>query len=204
VSEDELAGRVTELLLAHDAVRSVRLVGSRAEGRATLLSDVDLLVDADLDELKPDLAQLLAPLGPLAAQWDRLSEEASYYMLLLPGGIKLDLVFQVPPTLEPPWRVDASTLPGIDAHFWDWILWLGGKQLGGRDDLVASMLGGAMFDHLLGPLGVTRPPAAIGDAVRAYLAARDAREGELGVRVGRELQEAVLPRLRAAGVVGER
>jgi predicted nucleotidyltransferase len=85
VSEDELAGRVTELLLAHDAVRSVRLVGSRAEGRATLLSDVDLLVDADLDELKPDLAQLLAPLGPLAAQWDRLSEEASYYMLLLPG-----------------------------------------------------------------------------------------------------------------------
>jgi predicted nucleotidyltransferase len=204
VTEPELVRRLSELLLAHAAVRSVRLVGSRADGRATALSDVDLLVDADLDELQPDLAALVAPLEPLAAQWDRLSEEASYFMLVLPGGIKVDLVFDVPPTLEPPWRVSAATLPGIDAHFWDWILWLGGKQLAGRAELVASMLGGIMFEHLLRPLGVGEPPATIDGAVRGYLAARDAREAELGVTVGRELQEAVLPRLRAAGIVEAR
>ena len=204
MTEEALAWRLTELLRAHDAVRSVRLVGSRAEGGATALSDVDLLVDADLDALEPELAELVAPLEPLATQWDRLSEEASYFMLLLPGGIKVDVVFDVPPANEPPWRVSAATLPGIDAHFWDWILWLGGKQLGGRDELVASMLGGLMFEHLLGPIGVAAPPATIDEAVRAYLGARDAREAELGVTVGRELQEAVLPRLRAAGLVDER
>ena len=204
MTEEELAWRLIELLNGHDAVRSVRLVGSRAEGHATELSDVDLLVDADLDVLERDLAVLVAPLEPLAAQWDRLSEEASYFMLLLPGGIKVDLVFDVPPTNEPPWQVGVGTLPAIDAHFWDWILWLGGKQLGGRDELVESMLGGLMFEHLLGPLGVAEPPATIDETVRAYLAARDAREAGLGVTVGRELQEAVLPRLRAAGLVDER
>ena len=204
MTEEELAWRLIELLNAHDAVRSVRLVGSRAEGHATELSDVDLLVDADFDELAPDLAGLVAPLEPLAAQWDRLSEEASYFMLLLPGGIKVDLVFDVPPTNEPPWQVSVGTLPAIDAHFWDWILWLGGKQLGGRDELVESMLGGLMFEYLLGPLGVAEPPATIDEAVSAYLAARDVREAGLGVTVGRELQEAVLPRLRAAGLVDER
>jgi hypothetical protein len=196
----DLAERVSALLTTHPAVRSVTLVGSRARGRATELSDWDVLVDADLEALEPGLDTLLAPLEPLAAQWDRLSEEASYYMLILPGGVKLDLVFDRPPALEPPWRVGAQTLPRIDAHFWDWILWLGGKQLGGRGELVASMLGGLMFEHLLGPLGVERPPATIDEAVRAYLAARDAREAELGVRVGRALQEAVVPRLRAAGL----
>ena len=204
MTDDPLVERLTELLRAHEAVHSVQLVGSRAQGRATTLSDVDLLVDADLGELRPDLGELVAPLEPLATQWDRVSEEASYFMLMLPGGIKVDLVFLVPPTLEPPWRVSASTLPGIDAHFWDWILWLGGKQLGGRDELVESMLGGLMFEHLLGPLGVAQPPATIDEAVHSYLAARDAREAELGVTVGRELQEAVLPRLRDAGLVDER
>ena len=204
MTEEALAWRLTELLRAHDAVRSVRLVGSRAEGGATVLSDVDLLVEADFGALEPDLVGLVAALEPLASQWDRLSEEASYFMLLLPGGIKVDLVFDEPPTLEPPWRVSAATLPGIDAHFWDWILWLGGKQLGGRDELVASMLGGILFEHLLGPLGVERPPATIHEAVRAYIAARDAREAQLGVTVARELEEAVLPRLRAAGVIDER
>ena len=204
MTEEEIERRLSELLLAHEAVRSVRLVGSRAGGRATALSDVDLLVDADLAELEPDLAAVVAPLEPLAAQWDRLSEEASYFMLMLLGGIKVDLVFDVPPTLEPPWQATAAALPAIDAHFWDWILWLGGKQLGGHDELVASMLGGIMFEHLLGPLGVSRPPRTIGEAVRAYLAARDAREAEFGVTVGRALQTAVLPRLRAAGVVDER
>ena len=202
--EEAVARRLSELLLEHDAVRSVRLVGSRAEGGATELSDVDLLVDADLAALEPELETVVAPLAPLAAQWDRLSEEASYFMLVLPGGIKVDLVFAVPPTLEPAWRVSAATLPAIDAHFWDWILWLGGKQLGGRDELVASMLGGIMFEHLLGPLGVAKPPATIDEAVRAYLAARAAREAELGVTVARALEGAVLPRLRAAGVLEAR
>jgi hypothetical protein len=202
VTADPLVDRVTALLEAHPSVRPVRLVGSRAEGKEPALSDYDLLVDTDdLDALGPELPTLLAPLGWLAAQWDRLSEEASYYMLMLPGGIKLDLVFERAPVLEPPWVASAQTLGGIDDHFWDWILWLGGKQLGGHDDLVRAMLGGLLVEHLLGPLGVGRPPATIDEAVSAYLAARDAREAELGVRVPRALQQAVLPRLRAAGLV---
>ncbi len=193
---------IPPLLGSHDAVRSTRLVGSRAQGRQTDLSDWDFLVETDdLDRLWADLPVLVAPLTPLAAQWDRLSEEASYYMLMLPDGLKADLVFEYPPELQPAWEVNADTLGGIDDHFWDWIMWLGGKQLGGRTELLEGHLGGLMLEHLLSPLGVDEPPASIAGAVAAYRAARDAREHELGVAVPRALEEAVLLRLESAGLL---
>ena len=195
--------RISELLTEHPNVLAVRLVGSRAEGRATELSDVDLLVETDdFDRLAPDLPLLLEPLRPLAEQWDRLSEEDTYYMVMLPGAVKLDLVFEREPKLEPPWEVRRDTLAAIDAHFWDWILWLGGKQLGGKHELVAAMLGGLMFEHLLAPLGVAAPPRSLDEAVAGYLSARAARESELDVCVPNPLGEAVLERLRTAGLVG--
>ena len=151
--------------------------------------------------MRDALPTLVAPLEPVVEQWDRLSEEASYYMLLLPDGVKVDLVFDVPPVLEPPWDVSAETLRGIDAHFWDWILWLGGKQLGGNDDLVRFTLDRLMYEHLLQPLGVRRPPATIAEAVDAYRGARDNRERELGVSVPRAAEDAVVRRIRSVALV---
>ena len=197
----DVATVVPAALRRHDAVRSVSLVGSRAQGRVTELSDWDFLVESDdFERLRADLPRLVEPLAPLAAQWDRLSEEAACYMLLLQDGTKVDLLFDRPPVLEPPWERRADTLDGIDRHFWDWILWLGGKQLRGHDELVREMLGGLMFEHVLGPLGAARPPRSIGEAVALYREARAAAERELGVDVPREPEQAVLPRLRNAGL----
>jgi len=194
--------RISRLVASHPNVLGVRLVGSRAEGRATELSDVDLLVETDdFDRVAADLPQLLEPLHPLAQQWDRLSEEATYYMVMLPEAVKLDLVFDRPPTLEPPWEVRADTLAGLDAHFWDWILWLGGKEPAGNHELVGAMLGGRMLDHLLRPVCVSSPPRPLAEAVAGYLAARAAREAELETAVDRSLGSAVLARLVSAGLV---
>jgi len=195
-------GRLADLLRAHPAVRSVRLVGSRAESRATELSDLDLLVDTDdFGRLQGDLPRLLEPLSPLAAQWDRLSEEESCYMLMLPGGLKVDLIFERPPEVEPPWEVRAETLEGIDRHFWDWILWLGSKALRGERELVDGHLGGLMFEHLLRPLGVASPPETIAEAVAGYREALADRERDLGVDISTSLGEAVLARRRSAGIL---
>ena len=166
------------------------------------LSDWDFLVETDdFERVRADLSRLVEPLRPLAAQWDRLSEEAACYMLLLPDGTKVDLLFDRPPALEPPWQRRAETLDGIDRHFWDWILWLGGKQLGGRDALVRGHLSGLMYEHLLGPLGVGELPDTIANAVERYQHTRGERERALGVNVSRAAERAVLPRLREAGVV---
>ena len=154
----------------------------------------------DVDAAAEALPALVLPLDPLVAQWDRLSEECACHMLILRDGVKVDFMLDRPPQLEPPWEVRPDTLAALDGHFWDWILWLGGKQLRGRQELVRSMLGGLMFEHLLGPLGVSRPPESIAKAVAVYRQARAKREHELGVEVPRQLEEAVLARLRAAGL----
>jgi hypothetical protein len=180
----------------------VTLVGSRARGDPTPLSDWDFLLESDeVDALTTALPPLVAPLEPLVAQWDRLSEEGACYMLLLADGTKVDFVLERPPFLEPPWQVRADTLAALDGHFWDWILWLGAKQLRGDDALVRAMLGGLMFEHLLGPLGVHHRPVSLADAVERYRSARAEREVEFGVDVPRTIERAVLPRLEAAGIL---
>jgi len=133
--------RVPAALTAHPAVKAVELAGSRAEGRATELSDWDFLVATDhFEDIVADLPGLVAELEPLAQQWDRLSPSWCY-MLILRGPVKVDLIFPDEPHLDdPPWRPDRENLAALDAHFWDWTLWLSSKVASGKDELVAGEL----------------------------------------------------------------
>jgi hypothetical protein len=189
----DLDTRVPELLRRHPSVRRVELVGSRARGTPTALSDWDFGVETDdLAALMPALPGLVAPLEPLAEQWDPLGEPPSY-MLVVRGPVKIDLIFfheTVPH--RPPWRVGPDTLAALDAHFWDWILWLAAKSAGGRDELVRDELK-KMHGFLLGPLGVEAAPATIGEAVGTYLSASGEAERALGIEIPRALRDEVLP-----------
>jgi hypothetical protein len=173
----------------------VELVGSRARGTPTALSDWDFGVETDdLAALKPALPGLVAPLEPLAEQWDPLGEPPAY-MLVVRGPAKIDLIFfheTVPQ--RPPWRVGPDTLAPLDAHFWDWILWLAAKRAGGRVELVRGELK-KMQGFLLGPLGVDAAPETIAEAVGAYLSASGEAERRLGMEVPRALRDEVLPAL---------
>ena len=191
----DLGEAVVAAVAPHPAVERVELVGSRAEGRATAWSDWDFAVRArDLAAISQALPELLAPLEPLVEQWDRLSDERCW-MLVVPGPTKVDLIFpDEPQTKEPPWEVGPETLAGIDGHFWDWLLWLRSKQARGRDEVVAGELR-KLFDHLLEPLGAAAPPASLAEAVEAYRAARDRAERRLGVTVARRLEREVAPAL---------
>jgi hypothetical protein len=178
----------------HPAVRSVRLIGSRADGRANELSDWDFAVETeDFPVVAAALAELLAPLEPLAQQWDPLGERRCW-MAMLRGPVKIDLIFDEPQAESPPWRPCPETLEPIDRHFWDWTLWLASKQAAGKDDLVRAELE-KLFRHLLEPLGVERPPGSIGEAVELYRGARAAAEARFGVTVPRELDGEVAPAL---------
>ncbi len=179
----------------HPAVRDIQLVGSRAEGRAIGRSDWDFRVDAsDFSTVAEALPRLLAPLDPLVEQWDRLSLEQCW-MLMLRGPVKVDLIFpEVPHALEPPWQVNAATLGGIDAHFWDWVLWLRSKDARGMRDVVAAELE-KLFVHLLKPLGVGSQPSSITEAVAAYRVGRERAERALGMTIPRELEREVAPAL---------
>jgi hypothetical protein len=190
----DFAQRVIELLIG-PGVRDVRLVGSRAEGRAIALSDWDFLVEVeDLAAVAGALPRLLAPLEPLAQQWDRLSTNRCW-MLILAGPRKVDLIFpDVPHTPEPPWQPAPGNLDAIDAHFWDWMLWLTAKEARGRLDVVGSELEKA-FEYLLAPLGAGRAPPSITAAVEDYRAGRERAEARFAVSVDRRLESAVAPAL---------
>jgi predicted nucleotidyltransferase len=187
----DLAERIVAAVAAHPAVRDMRLAGSRAEGRATERSDWDFRVEtSDFAAVADALPRLLAPLEPLAQQWDRLSAEYCW-MLMLRGPVKVDLIFvHEPHTDEPPWRPRRDNLAGIDAHFWDWMLWLRGKEVAGKADLVATHLQ-KVFDHLLAPLGAERPPSSIREALVLYSDARTRAERRFGQRVSRDLEAEV-------------
>jgi predicted nucleotidyltransferase len=186
--------QVTAAIGEHPAVRSIRLTGSRAAGRATERSDWDFMVDADdFAAVARDLHELSAPLAPIAEQWDRLSPHWCW-TLMLEGPTKIDVAFDEPHELEQPWEPTRESLPGIDRHFWDWALWLRSKEAAGRRELVASELE-KLFGHLLGPLGLTTRPDSVAEAVAAYREARAAAERRFGCEVPRELEAAVAPAL---------
>ena len=104
-------------------------------------------------------------------QWDRLSETWCW-MLILRGPVKVDLIFPEEPHLDdPPWRPDADNLAALDAHFWDWMLWLRAKEASGKADLVESELQ-KLFGHLLGPLGAEKAPSSVAEAVESYRSLR--------------------------------
>lgn len=197
--EPSLEQRVISAVGPHPAVRSIRLAGSRAEGRATAFSDWDFIVAADdFPALAAVLPELCAPLGPLAEQWDRLSPHQCW-MLMLAGPTKIDLIFpDEPHELEPPWEPSRETLASVDRHFWDWALWLRSKEAAGKADLVATELD-KLFRHLLGPLGVTSRPESVAEAVAAYRVARDRAERRFGCRVPRELETAVADAVASPG-----
>jgi hypothetical protein len=174
----------------HPAVRSVRLVGSRAEGRASEWSDWDFQVDTDdFNAVAPAMPSLCEPLRPLAQLWDRLSD-TQCWMLIIPGPTKLDFIFAESHEHEPPWQPTAGNLAAIDAHFWDWMLWLTSKVAAHKTELVRAELD-KLFVHLLQPMNVDGPPGSIDDAVTSYVAARERLERALGVHVPRELEREV-------------
>jgi hypothetical protein len=192
----DLDRRVSEIVEAHPQVRSVRLAGSRARGTATVHSDWDFQVDAaDFPAVAADLPELVGPLDPLAQLWDPLSRH-HVYALVLPGPVKVDLLFDAPHEVAPPWRPGGDTLLTIDAHFWDWLLWLVGKQYRGQRQLVRDELA-KMHGHLLEPLGVGTVPSTLREAAGGYLVARDRAERRFGVRTPRRLQQEVQGLLRS-------
>jgi hypothetical protein len=182
----------------------VELVGSRARGNATPLSDWDFRIDTtDAVALARDLPALVEPLAPLAAQWDRLGERATY-MLMLPGAIKIDLFpGDEGRELEPPWEPTPSNLAAIDAHFWDWVLWLGSKHLRGQHAVVETELR-KLQDNLLGPLDVETAPPTIDAAVAEYRRARDRQEHRWNISIARRLGDEVSKALRDNHVINGR
>jgi len=193
MGDEDLPARVRRVLSGRAHVRGVELVGSRATGSSTPLSDWDFVIDTDdFEALSRDLPNAVSGLEPIAQQWDRISDYPCY-MLMLRGPVKVDLIFPGEPyTSLPPWKVSAETMDGIDQHVWDWLLWLASKAEKGEDGLVRRELA-KMFDHLLGPMGAEAAPASIPDAAVAYRVLRDRRERELGVRVTRVREREVLP-----------
>jgi predicted nucleotidyltransferase len=192
-----LVETVVAAVSPHPAVESIELVGSRAEGRATKWSDWDFAVRArDFGAVADALPGLLEPLDPLVQQWDRLSDQYCW-MLILRGPAKVDFIFPDEPYAKRgPWQPGPDTLAGIDDHFWDWMLWLRAKEAAGKEERVASELE-KLFGNLLGPLGVEAPPSSIAEAVDSYLTARDRAERRFGRVVSRDVEQAVAPSLRS-------
>jgi hypothetical protein len=186
---------VISTLASDVTISTVELTGSRARGQATPLSDWDFVVTTPrFAEVRDTLPQTVRPLRPVVAQWDRLSRTWCY-MLILPGPAKVDLLFGGLHRAAPPWHVDASTLAGVDDHFWDWALWLQSKLAAGKRDLVAAELR-KLHEHLLRPMDVAAAPASLGEAVTAYRSARAKYERRLGMHVSRDAENTVIPVLR--------
>jgi predicted nucleotidyltransferase len=190
-----LFDRIREALEVHPAVRSVTLSGSRARGDATPYSDWDVeVVTSDFDALASALPSLVAPLDPIVRLWVRLVADQCF-ICILPGPVKVDIIMDVPHELEPPYEVDASTLPHIESHFWDWTLWLTSKQAKGNYELLAGELE-KVYGYILRPMGVERVPPDLIEAVDAYVVARDHHEARFGVSIDRRLASEVEPVVR--------
>lgn len=193
----DLEEQIVNVLQKHPAVRSIQLVGSRAESRATDQSDWDFCIRTDdFDALASELPQLFAPFAPLAQQWDRFGTYRCW-MLMLPGPVKVELLFpDQPQEPKPPWVVSAENLAAIDRQFWDWTLWASGKEAAGKSDLVAAELQ-MLFDHLLAPLGAEQPSRSVADAIDNYRALRRRAEDRFDVQVPRRLEAEVVASLGA-------
>jgi predicted nucleotidyltransferase len=187
----DLGTRLPSLLERHPMVRAVRLVGSRAEGRAHPLSDWDFVVEADdFGAVARDLPELVAPLRPLAQQWDPYGERAEYH-LMLAGPTKVELLFlDEPRESAPPWQPRPDTLIAIDGHFWEWILFLAQKGRGGHAEIVREGLTN-MHRLMLAPMGIASRPDSIEAALETYREARTRLEHLYGTQVPRELENEV-------------
>lgn len=199
----EESRRVDQVVLRvrkHPAIPGLRLIGSRSTGTAGPLSDWDFLIEtADPQPVTAALPRLVEPIGPLAAFFDPLSRRATF-IVIIPGPVKIDLITDTPREPEPARDPSIDSLPAIDQHFWDWTLWLAGKKLNGRSDLVTAELA-KMYDFLLVPLGATGVPTNLSEAVRRYVEARGQIERAAGRSIPRALGEEVQSALVAHGVL---
>lgn len=197
---------VSAALRADPLVRSVSLVGSRADGTATTLSDWDYHVSSsDPAVVSLRLPDLTRPLRPLSQLWDPLARHPVFMLIVAGTGphvVKVDLLLDLPeqrPSASPP-VVTAATLPGIDAHFWDWNLWLGSKHLRGTETLVRTELA-KMGDYLLKPLGGIAAPTTQQEAIAEFLRLLPRQERRHNIHVAPELGRAVQATLAAHGVL---
>jgi hypothetical protein len=119
--------------------------------------------------------------APLAVFFDPLGTRPNL-TVLLDGPVKVDLIFpEVPFEPAEPWEVSADTLPKVDAHFWDWILWLAAKQARGLIDVVEFSLED-VHRFILVPMGdAAGPPTTLDDAIERYEALRTQQVAALGV-----------------------
>jgi hypothetical protein len=194
----DVGDTLPKLVGSHPSVIEVTLAGSRARGDATRWSDWDFNVaTADFPSLAHDLPSLVEPLRPIATLWDPLADDETF-MIILDGPIKIDLIFDVSREQDPPHVPSAQTLSAIDAHFWDWTLWLTSKVAHGKTDLVRAELE-KMTWYLLGPLGVSAVPRSLPDAVDAYRTALGEQERRFGASVPRELAAQVTRVVREQG-----
>jgi len=201
--EPDVVAAILEKLHESKAISSVVVGGSRARGTATALSDWDIYAEGDPERMMVEIPALVASFAPLAAFWEPLSEQAGY-MVVMDGPTKVD-IFPIGGSrqIQPPWVLTADTLPSIDGHFWDWILWLGGKTLRGERQLVADELV-KMHQFLLRPIGVASAPASLAEAIASYYEARARAADALGVAIRPELGRQVSEALQSHGVLPER
>jgi predicted nucleotidyltransferase len=196
----EIAQRTRELLLQHPSVRAATLAGSRKRGSTTALSDLDIEVEVgDFVAFKRDLPQVVEVLEPLGKMWDPFGDHWTY-MLMLSGPLKVDIIIDMPHEDAAPWKVSVASLSQIDHHFWDWILWLGSKQLHSQREFVQNELE-KMHKHLLAPLGVSSFPRDLPQAVHSYMEARTRTERALGLEIDRRMGIEVSVALRQAGIL---
>lgn len=188
---EDLVEVAIALITKHPGVRRVELAGSRARGTHEELSDWDFAVDTwDFAAVARDLPGLVAPLHPLAEQWEPLGH-FPVYQVMLRGPTKVEYLFlEYPQDPMPPVNPSKDTLSAINTHFWDWIWWLATKLAAGRHDLVAEHLP-QLYRHLLQPMGVDLLPVDIDAAMRAFLARRNALEREYGISVTRALENEI-------------
>jgi predicted nucleotidyltransferase len=150
---EEFVSAVTALVAKHSAVVRVELAGSRSRGTHKELSDWDFAVTtSDFGAVARDLPSLIAPLDPLAEQWEPLGQFA-VYQVMLRGPMKLEFLFlDQPQVAKSPLNPNEETLVAINMHFWDWIWWIATKAATGRHDLVSEHLP-QLYWHLLRPMG---------------------------------------------------
>jgi predicted nucleotidyltransferase len=190
----DIVAIVPELLMKHPAVKQVALAGSRLRGDATEWSDWDFSVETtDFEAVSAALPTLTESLSPLTHLWDPLSRH-TIYMMILKGPIKVDLMFNRLQQQKPPWIVNGDTLAQVNSHFWDWILWIAGKEVSGKKD--ASKELEKMYDFLLAPLGCAKKPNSVEEAVRDYLAAFKRQRNLLHIEIDPALEVEVIKGLK--------
>jgi predicted nucleotidyltransferase len=198
---EDLVSAVIALLAKHPAVDRVAFAGSRSRGTHEELSDWDFAVTtSDFAAVARDMPNLVAPLDPLAEQWEPLGH-FPVYQVILRGPIKVEYLFlEQSQDAKPPVDPSEETLGAINTHFWEWVWWLATKEAAGRHDQVSEHLP-QLHRHLLQPMGVDTAPGDIDAAIRAFVARRNALEQKYGISIPRTLEDEIH---RAIDRIGQR